>query len=247
MSYKIYYYEIKNRVSCILYSFCISIWVSYNYKSTLLYLYIKPGALSYDKKGLYFIYTDITELFYTYINLIVTTTLQVTLFYVIYQFFHFFSPGLYIYEKNKLKKVILLIWSTWISSILLIYNIILPFSWEFFSKLQDRLGEDQIDFFFEAKLNEYLNFVASLFNISTIYVFVVHVTFAYVYQLSNTVKYLKLYRKKIYFAFFVIASIITPPDLISQITLGLTSIIIFEIYVYIIILSKSLRKPIETN
>jgi len=247
MTYKIYYYEIKNRISCIIYSFCISIWVSYNYKSTLLYLYVKPGALYYDKKGLYFIYTDITELFYTYINLVVTTTLQITLFYVIYQFFYFFSPGLYLYENNKLKKFILLIWSTWISSILLIYNIILPFSWEFFFKLQDRLEKNQIDFFFEAKLNEYLNFVASLFNISAVYVFVVLITFAYVYQLGNTVEYLKLYRKKIYFTFFIIASIITPPDLISQVTLGLSSIIIFETYVYIIIINKGLRKPIETN
>ena len=247
MLYKDYYNEIKNRIVCIIYSFCISIWISYKYKTTLLYLLIKPSLIYYSEKSFYFIYTNISELFYTYINLIITTAFQITIFYLIYQIFNFFNPGLYRNESSLLKKAIFVMWATWVSSILLIYNVVLPFSWEFFLKLQDKLEKNQIEFFFEAKLNEYLNFITTVFNTSMLYIFLIFLTFIYIYQLKNALEYLKKYRKKLYFIFFIIASIITPPDLISQITIGTSSIIIFEIYIYLLLLNNKLRQPVEAN
>ena len=237
--YKNYWHEIKNRCLCILYSLLITAIISYKYKTTLLYIYIKPSINYFTNKTLYFIYTNISELFYTYINLIISTTIQTTFLFVLIQILLFFKPGLYKKEFILLKNLTYTVTIVWLISILVIYKILLPFSWEFFFNIQNNQDQNQIEFFFEAKLNEYLLFIESIFYMCTMCIFIISTFFIYLYTIPNTLNYLKQYRKKIYFSIYIVASIITPPDIFSQIILGTISILIFELYIYLLIINKT--------
>ena len=72
LMFKNYIEEIKNRVILILISWLLSIIICYNYIETIIYIIIKPGLYLYTHNNLYFIYTNLNEIFYTYMYLIIT-------------------------------------------------------------------------------------------------------------------------------------------------------------------------------
>ena len=113
---------------------------------------------------------------------------------------------------------------------------LLPLSWNFFIKLQESINKSYINFFFEAKLNEYLSFITSVFNMCLLNTIIVCTIFGLVHNTYNIKNFISNQRKNIYLLFFIIASIITPPDVISQLILGCLSILSFETYVYFLIL-----------
>ena len=133
MSIKHYLIELKNRSFLIILSFIISVLFSYNYKETLLYIYIKPSFISTKmNKIIYFIYTDVSELFYTYLKIIQIISIPITSFFLLHQLLKFISPGLYKYEYNYIKRYIM-IWSVlYIIFIIIAYKYILPLIWSFF-------------------------------------------------------------------------------------------------------------------
>jgi Sec-independent protein secretion pathway component TatC len=57
----------------------------------------------------YFIFTDVTEVFTVYMNLIFFLGNQILLLYFIYHFFIFFSPALFNVENNNKKFVLKLV------------------------------------------------------------------------------------------------------------------------------------------
>jgi len=95
-----------------------------------------------------------------------------------------------------------------------------------------------VGLFFEVKINEYLNYFFTLYFIclmmSQIFS-VISIKLNMIYKQSHF-KRIKTYRKKLYFLFFIFSTIITPPDLISQILLGLVLIVILELTLFLIIL-----------
>ena len=242
MIYFNYLTEIKNRFICVIIACFLSSYVAYEYKEVLLFILIKPSTCFFEEQSLYFIYTNISELFYTYINLILTTTIQTNVVFFFFQMIQFLKPGLYKSESILIKKYFTVITTTWISTIFVVYKLIIPFSWDFFFAIQNQIKENQIEFFFEAKLNEYLLFVMSTFNICLLNLMLISLMSAYLYKIPNTLKYVKIYRKKIYFILFLLASVITPPDIFSQMLLGFISIGFLEIYLYMLIANKKLTE-----
>jgi len=154
----------------------------------------------------------------------------------------FLKPGLYESESLLIKKYFTVITTTWVSTILVVYKLIIPFSWDFFFAIQNQIKENQIEFFFEAKLNEYLLFVMSTFNMCLLNLTLISLMSAYLYKIPSTLKFVKIYRKKIYFILFLLASVITPPDIFSQMLLGFISIGFLEIYLYMLIANKKLTE-----
>ena len=98
-------------------------------------------------------------------------------------------------------------------------------------------------------MNEYLQIVFSAYEISIICSILCVLFSALV--MRNNLKYITTqYRKYLYMIILSVASIITPPDVFSQIIITVMAISIFEIinyitYIYIKLIE--LRKPIEAD
>jgi len=99
-------HEIKARVNINFFFLVVLLIITYLYKNILLYLIIKPYLIT-TNKYCYFIFTDITEVLYSYITLI---SYIIIFFYGLMFFFttiDFIWLGLYNYEKNKIKTITL--------------------------------------------------------------------------------------------------------------------------------------------
>ena len=80
-------------------------------------------------------------------------------------------------------------------------------------------------FFFEAKLEEYIMFLYELYYISIIsQIFLVFSIF--------TIKTYEINKKYLYSSILIFSTVVTPPDIISQLIVSITIIIVIEVYIY---------------
>lgn len=223
-----YYLEIKNRFLVLLFSWISTSFVGYIYKETLLFLFIKPGLVNrFDSTVSYFIYTNITDNYYSYLQLIFFISNHVFVLYFFYHVFIFMSPGLYRSECKFFKVIFKAELMLILFSIVFINDLILPASLNFF------LGFQSLNIYFEATLREYLNFYMLLYDscIINFQIFIISAVLLNRVVLSDFGR-IKNFRKFFYLLFVTFATLVTPPDIISQIVLSFFAALIFEVSVF---------------
>lgn len=231
-----YVKELQNRFFLIILCWISIFLITYLYKEILLFELLKPTTGKPTIMFNNFIFTNVTELFSVYIELAVFISKQITLFYIFYHFFSFLSPGLYVHEYNLLKFFFKIIGTFWLIATMLYYCYLAPMIWNFFLSFQDNLSKQQINIKFEAKISEYLNFFIEMYNVCnlqfTIFVFIILILNYY----SDNKYLIKQFKKVLYFFFLLIATIVTPPDIFSQLIIYFGLILFFEIIIVIQIL-----------
>lgn len=233
---KKYFSELKNRFLLILFAWFSTIIVCYHYKETLLFLLIKVNYSWYNSDIFYFIATSITDVVAVYFNLSYFITNQLIIFFSLYHCLIFFSPALYSYEYNILKFIFRLYLAINIFNVWFFNQIILPFICFFFLNYQN------INVFFEARINDYFKFYSTLYFLilGVFYFFsLIYLFFSFI---NNKLNYVKSFRKLLYLTFFLISTIITPPDIFSQIFFGVFCICFYEFTMIIIIINFFTKK-----
>ena len=239
MIYYKYYLEIKNRfvLICLAGSLCLS--VTYYYKEILLFMFIHLSQFTNDiGSSFYFIFTDVTEIFSVYFQLIFFITSQIMLISSIYHFLVFIAPGLYQLEYNRLNFLIKFFFITWFISIFFFNFVFLPLSWEFFISFQNQTIVKTFDLFFEAKINEYLNYYISAYYVCLVNCQFITFIIAFIFSFDSNIQTVRNFRRFFYFFFVVFSTFITPPDIISQIVLSLSLIIFYEGLIFVKFLVK---------
>jgi sec-independent protein translocase protein TatC len=232
-----YFFEIRNRFIFLSFCWIISAAAAYYNKETLLFLIVKSNAAVYYNKSFYFIATNITDLFSMYLELSYFVALQLTVIFGLFQLKSFFLPALYPDERKKFILVYRICLFFWLFSLIFLNKIVLPFCWKFFSSFFST-SNYTITIFLEIKATEYL-----LFYITAYYTTIlIGQGFVLLFLLLNLkkekLKFIKTTRKSFYFIFFLIATILTPPDITSQLFLGGTFILIYEVIIIIVILKN---------
>jgi len=92
---KLYLLEIRNRIGLIILSWLLVFFVCYWYKETLLFLFVKPFIRLYSGAAYtsYFIATNLTEIFSSYMLISFFIVNQLVLFFAISQALFFFFAG----------------------------------------------------------------------------------------------------------------------------------------------------------
>ena len=229
-----YYIEIKNRIFLLVVTWLSTVFISYMYKEILLFLCIKPTINVLTNT--YFIFTNLTEIFSTYLCLIYFIGNQILLVFILYHILIYISPGLYYYEYKNLKLIFSLGVFFWIFSIVILQKTILPFSWQFFLSFHNSLTNQTFSLYFEAKINEYLNFYITLYYLCNFNFQVFILLYILLDYMKKNLNFIKQFRKLFYFLFVLTATIITPPDIISQIALSMCIITLYELIIFTIIL-----------
>ena len=131
-----YYLEIKNRLFLVLLSWNFTLIVCSIYKEVLLFLITKSTSsiesFSESNAKLYFIFTDVKELFYIYFKLIFFVTNQLCFILLFYQMFMFFYLGFYVEEYKKFKLILKCSLLFFVIAMFVSYVFIIPLSWNFF-------------------------------------------------------------------------------------------------------------------
>ena len=178
----------------------------------------------------YFIFTDISEIFYVYVQLTFFISNQIAVIMIFYHSLLFLSSGLYHFEYKKLQSAFKIFVFSWLSSIILLNKFLIPFSWAFFLSFQQT---DTLSFFFEAKIVEYFNYFTNLYYICLINCQVLTVITLFLNNISTDLKKVRKFRKLFYLVFVIFSTLTTPPDIISQIVMSTSLIVIYEILLFL--------------
>jgi sec-independent protein translocase protein TatC len=246
MFYK-YFLEIRNRIFLLLYGWIFTAIISYFYKETLLFLLIKPNFFLINPVPIYFIFTSITEILSTYLKLIYFLSNQLFLICFIYHILIFLAPGLYYYEYQLLLKGGIVSLFFFFFSIFMLNIIILPACWNFFLSFQKTITSNTVNLYFEAKINEYIKFYINLYYMCNLNCQMFMIIILFLIYIKSDLRLIKKFRKIFYLTFIVFATIITPPDIPTQLIFSSSIIIIYEILVFSVLLKNYLIwKPIKT-
>ena len=247
MKLKYYISEIKNRLILLNFSLIVSIFTSYYYKETLLFLTVKNLNYLNQNSQLYFISTNITEIVTTYFKICYVNSFTLILSLVVYHLLLFLSPALTLYEYLLAKKYFFKSIIFFFISLFIFTKYLMPVGWDFFLNFQNIYSVKTINVYFECKMEEYVSF----YSTTCIVLFLINQfcigLFMFLDCLDNKVRFIKNSRKIFYLVFLIISTMITPPDVLSQLSTLLFFSLIYENLILITMFKYYLiGKPIKT-
>jgi sec-independent protein translocase protein TatC len=166
--------------------------------------------------------------FMAHIKISLIAGLVVAFPYVFYELWLFIKPALYVKERNLARGAVLAISLLFFLGVLFGYYIICPLSINFLITYQvSELAVNNI------KLMSYVSVVASICLAAGV-MFELPVIVYFFSKLGLlTPEFLKKYRKHSLIVILVVAAIITPPDVFSQILVSLPLLLLYEISIVI--------------
>jgi len=169
-------------------------------------------------------FLGIPDAFVIYMKVSLIAGLILSSPWVFYQLWMFISAGLYKHERRYVKVSVPFSAALFIAGALFFFFVVAPISLRFFLKFGELLGGEQAWTF-----DKYISFV-------TVLILVFGLGFQtplaiFILQRIGIVSVaaLRRARKYVFLAMFVIAAVVTPPDVISQITLALPLYLLYEL------------------
>jgi sec-independent protein translocase protein TatC len=158
----------------------------------------------------------------------------ITFPYLFYQIWSFVKPGLKFKEKNLARGIVFYVSLLFFIGILFGYYVVAPLSIQFFGSYQISSKIENI-----FTINSYMSTILSTVFYCGLFFLLPVVTYLLTkIGLFDSV-FLKKYRKHAIVVILILAAIITPPDVISQIIVSIPVLILYEIG---IIVSKRVEK-----
>lgn len=223
--------ELRRRLLWSIGAFLICFFICYYFSQQLFSFLAEPLAYVLEAQGggRRLIYTHLTEAFFTYIKVAFFAAACISFPIIAAQVWMFVAPGLYRSEKKAFAPFLLATPILFAAGAALAYYFIFPVAWKFFASFQSANGAGGLPIELEAKVGEYLDLVMKL-------IFAFGVAFQLPVALSLMAKVgiinstgLKKYRRYAYVGMFVIAAVLAPPDVITQIGLAVPLIGLYEL------------------
>jgi len=223
--------ELRSRlVRSIIYLFIFFI-ICYFFSENIYGFLVQPyaDAVEGDENNRRLIYTALHETFITYLKLAFFTAFFISSPIIITQIWKFIAPGLYKNEKKALLPYLIATPILFLLGGFLVYYLIMPLAIKFFLSFETATNINSLPIELEAKVNEYLSLIMRL-------IFAFGISFQLPVLLSLLARigvvdseYLKKRRKYVVVIIFAVAAILTPPDPITQIGLGIPLLILYEL------------------
>lgn len=222
--------ELRTRLIKALVAFVIAFCITFYFAADIYAYLTQPlaEALGNDP-GRRLIYTALQETFFTYIKVAMFAALCLSFPYVAGQLWLFIAPGLYRDERGAFLPFLAATPVLFVLGASLVFYFIMPMATEFFLGFETTGGDGALPIQLEAKVNEYLSLVMTL-----IFAFGLAFQLPVLLMLMGragliSADGLAKQRKYAIVGAFAAAAILTPPDPISQIGLGVPIILLYEI------------------
>lgn len=220
--------EFRRRLMYSLISILVGFCVCYHFAPQIYEFLARPLADVTEGENRRLIYTGLTEAFMTYVKLALWGGCLISFPVIASQIWMFVAPGLYKNERGAFLPFLIATPVFFIIGAALAYYFVFPMAWKFFLSFEIPASAGTLPIQLEARVSEYLSLSMTIifafgiaFELPVILVLLARIGVLSSAQMSQ-------FRRYAIVLIFIIAAVLTPPDVISQLCLALPLMVLYE-------------------
>ena len=211
----------KRLLNCII--SVLVVFLALVYFANDIYQIVSAPLIKHLPAGASMIPTDVASPFFTPIKLTVIVSVFVSAPLLLYQVWAFIAPALYKHERRLVMPLLFASTILFYVGVAFAYFIVFPLAFSFFSQTAPRGVQIATD------INNYLDFVMALFMAFGISFQVPIAIVLLCWTGVITPESLKKKRPYVLVGAFIVAMLLTPPDVFSQTLLAIPLYLLFEV------------------
>ena len=238
--------ELRNRLIWSIGALFLGFLLCYAFSEQIYQFLVHPLQVAYgDQTGRRMIYTGLTEAFFTYLKVAMWGGVMLGFPVIATQVWMFIAPGLYKQEKQAFLPFLMATPVLFFMGAALCYYIVFPLAFHFFLSFESAGSNGEMPIELEARVSEYLDLVMKMvFAFGLCFQLPVALTLMGRVGILGSAGLIRNRRYAIV-GVFVLAAIVTPPDVISQISLAVPILILYEISIIAVKMVEKKRRAAE--
>jgi len=231
--------ELRKRLAYSLASLIVAFFVAfYFYEPILEWMTLPLKEVLPDNSQM--IATGVPEVFFTAVKVSLFTGFLLALPFILYQFWLFIAPGLYEHEKRYIWPFVFFASGMFFTGAAFAYYVVVPYGFAFLVNFAEQVVT------VAPKINEYVGFFTKImigfgiaFELPVITFFLALLGLVDDHTLKSFFKYAII-------LIFILAALLTPPDVVTQLLMAIPLIILYGVS---ILIAKIINpyKPIENE
>lgn len=239
--------ELRRRLMISMLFFAAATCACYFVAADIYSFLVKPLAHVLEGENRRLIYTGLGEAFITYLKLACFAGGFLSFPVIASQLWLFIAPGLYKNEKHVFLPFLVATPALFLTGAAFVYYLVIPVAWKFFAGFESLAPTSGLPIQLEARVSEYLSLIMTLiFAFGFCFQMPVLLTLlGRVGIISST--WLAEKRRYMIVAIFIVAAVLTPPDILSQFMLAIPMMALYEISVILVRMGEKKPKIVATE